>query len=51
MVQMNKAIVLAKKTSQEFKDNCKHKFEREYAFGADTGDEACTICGKSRPRK
>lgn len=50
-IQMNKAQALANSTTQEFKDNCNHNFQKEYAGGASTGDDACVICGELRVRK
>ena len=50
-IQMKKAMELAKNTTQEFKNNCNHQFEKEYALGAATGDDACVICGETRVRK
>jgi len=48
---MDEVRLIAERTSQEFKDNCDHKFEKEYHLGADTGDEACRKCGETRIRR
>ena len=50
-IQMEKAMALANSTTQEFKDNCQHQFEKEYALGAATGDLACVICGETKIRR
>ena len=36
-IQMKKALHLFRSTTQEFKDNCSHQFEKEYHLGTATG--------------
>lgn len=42
-MQMEKAAFLRATTKSC--PNGKHKWEKEYHFGTDTGDYVCTICG------
>lgn len=50
-IQMEKAQLISDRTTQKFKDNCNHQFEKEYFRSTATGDDACSICGETRVRK
>ena len=44
-MQMEEAALLRATTKPC--PNEKHKWEKEYHFGADTGDYVCTVCGET----
>lgn len=50
-IQMDEVRRIAESTTQEFKDNCNHEFEKEYHLGTATGDDGCRKCGETRIRR